>query len=67
MPDWWSVFWEWFWTNDHGFWLIMGLAGIRFLIKDVPKIIYMWKTTPSYGDDDPSGNDNIRRRPYDYM
>jgi hypothetical protein len=63
----WDAFWDWFTTGENGFWVILGIFGIRFLIRDVPKAIYMWKNTSPYGDDDPSGNDNVGRKPYDYM
>jgi hypothetical protein len=45
----------------------MGLAMIRVVLKDIPKLIYIWRTTDRYGDDDPAGNDNVNRKFHDYM
>lgn len=56
---------EWFWDNLT--WIILAPFAVRFLIKDVPKLIYIWKKTSNYGDDDPGGNDNINRKFHDYM
>lgn len=62
--------WEWLWQGENLGWVILGIFGIRFLIKDVPKLAYIWKNTDKYSNEDenPSGNDNIKpHKPYDYM
>lgn len=53
--------WDWI------FWIIMGLGVIWFIYDELPELIYRIKNTSKYGDDDPSGNDNINRSFHDYM
>jgi hypothetical protein len=63
------VVWGWLLDSEHLFWIIMGMAAIWFVFTELPKLIYSIKNTPDYDEDDndPSGNDNIGRKPYDYM
>ena len=57
------------WLSDIGnwSWFFLGLFFIRFLFKEVPALIRNFRGVDKYGDDDPSGNDNINRQPYDYL
>lgn len=62
--------WEWLWRGDgtNFMWIVLAVFGIRFLIKDVPELYFLLRKTPKHGDDDPSGNDNIKpRKPHDYL
>lgn len=65
VKEWLSNIDNWGWYQWS--WVILGLFFIRFLIKDVPELYRMFKNTSNYGDGDPSGNDNINRKPYDYL
>lgn len=60
--------WEWIMTGENLLWVILGIFAVPFILFELPKLYYSIKNTSNYGDDDPSGNDNVNpRKPQDYL